>query len=243
MALQVAIERACHVPLWRQLEQSNKDVFAAGISCCDRAGSNGVAEDQVYAATDDVARLRLPCYAHIASTAQGRGFSAVAHVLTGIIAFSLCMAKAGEPDDFRQCIQQVLLEGLDLGGVLDAPPLPTDSSSVRYLNDLLRLTLPGTDAGVARAVALRSLLTSDIRERSITLRVPGGVLDRKSWASQVAEHLFPRAIPIFFTAQVVQLRRRFGLIFVAGGGSRCLALRKLVMAWNPQQGRKYACSC
>ena len=56
----------------QELEQSNKDVFAAGISCCDRAGSNGVAEDQVYAATDDVGRLRFPCYAHIASTAQGR---------------------------------------------------------------------------------------------------------------------------------------------------------------------------
>ena len=217
MILKTALNRACRVPFWRELEQSNKDVFAAGISCCDRAGSNGVAEDQVYAATADVARLRMPCYARIAATSQGRGFSAVAEMFTGIIAGSLTMAKAGEADDFGECIQQALLDGLDLGGVLDAQPLPADSPAVRYLDDLLRLTLPGTDSGFARAQALRDLLTSDVREVSIWLRVPGGVLDRKSWAKQVAENLLPTAIAVFPRHRWVNSADAVGAYALLGG--------------------------
>lgn len=193
--LKKALDRACGVPFWRELETQCDGVFSCEVSCADRAGANNVAEDLIYADTEDVARARFPCYAHISATSQGRGMSSCSDDITGVISTSLQMGNAGETTDFRDCIAQVLESSIT--AVLDAYPFPSSSEGNIYLAACLRATLPGTDQGLQRAKELSMLLTSDIRESAIVLRVPGGQLDRAVWARRVADLLLPAGIKVF----------------------------------------------
>ena len=144
------------------------------MSTCDRAGANRVAEDGMYTDVgEDVQRLRLPCLAHIASTSSGRGIASMQRDFTGLIASSLAMDAAGQTKELHLCLVAVLLESqLE---VLDKPRLPDDHEQNRYLRDLLQLCLPCSAEGERRGELSSSLLTSDIREPMIQLRVPGGV--------------------------------------------------------------------
>ena len=86
------------------------DVFAADISCCDRASANGRCGDGLYAgAAARTKRLRMPCFAHTASTSQGRVYAVVSLDFTGLIAMSLAQSGTGSDDAFRKCIVEVLL--------------------------------------------------------------------------------------------------------------------------------------
>ena len=123
-------------------------------------------------AAEYVDRLRLPCFAHIASTSTGRGIASVQRDFSGFIAASLAMDAGGKVKDFRAAIEGVLLEESELE-ILDAPRLPADHESVRYLRDVLHLCLPSSGVGSERAGVLMSLLSSDVREPRVQLRVPG----------------------------------------------------------------------
>ena len=115
---------------------------------------------------------------------------------TGAIAVSLAMDPAGKTKEFRQCIVDVLVESqLD---VLDSPRLPDDHESAIYLWALLQLCLPANESGQRRAELLFSLLSSDVRQPMIQLRVPGGSnnIDVKAWAQSVAKALLPSSVGI-----------------------------------------------
>ena len=172
--------------------------FSADVSAADRAGSNRVCEDGLYAdAPAFVKRLRLPCVAHMASTSTGRGLSTVSREFTGLIATALAMDPAGMVKELRGCIEEVLLESLL--PVVDGPRLPDGHESVQYLRALLHLCLPPTEGGSQRCCFLLSLLTSDVREPYIQLRVPGGAANicTKTWARNVSHALLPRSIGVF----------------------------------------------
>ena len=74
---------------------------------CIAAGANGEAV------------LRLPCWAHIGSTSQGRCYGTVPADISGIISLSLHMGNQGETDAFRTEIAYVLENS---ARVHDRPP-------------------------------------------------------------------------------------------------------------------------
>ena len=142
------------------------------VSCADRANSNNTAEDGLYAETVvDGMRLRFPCVAHIGATSIGRGLQTCGKDVSGTIAMCLAMDGAGRTKDLRHCIIAVLVESAE---VINAAPHHDGHESVQYLRELLVLCLPCSKAGQDRARLLLSLLTSDVREPYLQLRVPGG---------------------------------------------------------------------
>ena len=146
--------------------------FSVDTSCCDRAGSNRVAEDGLYGdVAGHVKRLRFPCFAHIGSTSTGRGLSSCSQDMTGMIASSLCMDAAGSVNSFRECCIDTLVESML--PTLDAPRQRTDHETVIYFRDLLHLCIPCSDQGSARANRLMGMLTSGFQELLIQLRIPG----------------------------------------------------------------------
>ena len=178
-----ALQKVCRVPLLDELRNtlrpsSHRDSFlerpfSVDMSCCDRAGENRVAEDALYLdSAAHIERLRMPCFVHIGSTSTGRGLSSVALDMTGMIATSLTMDAAGAVASFRQCCVDTLVESML--PPIDAPRYGPDHESVIYLRDLLHLCIPFSDQGTKRANKLMSMLTSDIRELVIKIRILGG---------------------------------------------------------------------
>ena len=139
----------------------------------------------------------MPCFVHIGATSTGRGLSSVAQDMTGMIATSLTMDAAGAVASFRQCCVDTLVESML--PPIDAPRYGPDHESVIYLRDLLHLCIPFSDQGMKRANRLMSMLTSDIREPVIQLRILGGVANVgvKTWAWNNALKLLPRSIGLF----------------------------------------------
>ena len=139
----------------------------------------------------------MTCFAHTASTSQGRGYAVVSSEFTSLIAMSLAQFGTGSDDAFRKCIVEVLLASLL--PVVDEDPFPDNHVAVAYLSGFLLDCLPATDIGKKRADALMTLLTGDIREPYIQLRIRGGQnnVDRQSWAESVAAALYPVAIAVF----------------------------------------------
>ena len=158
--LRAALMQHCDdIPQLAMLLDASQIVFHLDASTCDRAASNDSAEDQLYFHEHglSVPRLRLPCFAHMVSTAQGKGFNIVQHIVTGIISTGLYMKLAGQPKRFRLACRDVLI--LSVVDVLDIrlQPEPNDR-----LEALLGLALPGTNAGQVLAEDLREPLTGDI---------------------------------------------------------------------------------
>ena len=158
--LRAALMQHCDdIPQLAMLRDASQIVFHLDASTCDRAASNDSAEDQLYFHEHglSVPRLRLPCFAHMVSTAQGKGFNIVQHIVTGIISTGLYMKQAGQLKRFQLACRDVLI--LSVVDVLDIrlQPEPNDR-----LEALLGLALPGTNAGQVLAEDLRELLTGDI---------------------------------------------------------------------------------
>ena len=103
--------------------------------------------------------LDLPCDAHIVSTSQGRGFSAVAELVSGAISCSLLQRLGGAPGKFRTCLADVLFASTI---IIDAvPPLGTDPCNSRR-NALLKALMPRTKRGAQRSASLKRLENSDL---------------------------------------------------------------------------------
>ena len=120
--LQAAVDKVSEIPGLASFRDENAAAFSTDVSHCDRAKSNNRAEDGLFA-RHGVPRVRMICVAHIASTAQGRGFSVVADDLTGIISMSLSQLSAsGEAFAFQCHIRDVLFESIV--GLHNRHPLP-----------------------------------------------------------------------------------------------------------------------
>ena len=195
--LKHCVDFVTSLPFLHELRTTPPDVFAVDISCADRAAANGRCEDGLYSkAARCTKRLRLPCFAHTSSTSQGRGYAVVASDFTGLIAMSLAMGGAGSDEAFRDCLVAVLLASFL--PALDSSPLSEHHEAVVYLRGFLLDRLPASQAGHQRLDSLMSLLTGDIWEPYVQLRVPGGErnVNREAWARAVATALFPCAIGV-----------------------------------------------
>ena len=182
------------VPFLQSVQTVNDDVFACAIAVADRAAANNKAENGIYYDRPGL-RLRLPCFAHCTQTSVGRSFGCISSDISGQVAMSMVMDSAGLLQDFVMCIAQALQ--MKVLEILNLPPLPETHPQNVYLDALLKQCLPGTDEGVRRADKLKELLTSDVRESVIRLRVVGGDLDVQAWSLRVAELLVPSCIRLF----------------------------------------------
>jgi len=194
--MHTALRAAQHVPhldILRTVAGPSSFHMAAGVA--DRAAANNSTEDALYAGLFRIPRVRLPCFAHCSSTAQGRAFNPVADETSGIISLALVMENSGCSASYRACVVDVLLQSIDV--VLNAEPHGPGHPCSKYLQCVLSLCLPGTPVGQRSATALRALLTSDITRERISLRVVGGAIDQKMWARSVAALLLPRSIVLF----------------------------------------------
>ena len=199
--LKQAVTSASSCPYWPQLCSADPEVFAADIVTADRAKANDLTEDSIYAESG-MPRMRLPCFAHIMSTGQGRGFSTISDDISGAIAVGLYMKTCGQVGSFRRCIADSLFHAVS--DVLDGPPLPPEHESRVYLDGLLRVCLSNNEAGASRHEQLMAGLSGDVRQDAIVLRVPGSGapgFDQsawlRTWASRVSRLLLPSSIPVF----------------------------------------------
>lgn len=196
--LKQSLDAATAIPLLGSLVEESRDAFVADVSACDRASANNVCED-ASAIDSGRARLRMPCFAHVAATAQGRAFQAVQVELDGIICLGIVMrGNGGSAVELRDCIAKVLVSRFV--GIVDAPPRGPEHPETLYKRDLLRQCLPVTDEGRMRFQYLMRELTGDIREHTITLKIVGGsaaAFDIQAWARSIAESLLPSAIETF----------------------------------------------
>ena len=154
-------------------------------------------QGRIASAVPNVATSTESCFAHIASTSQGRGFGSVSLDLQGIISMSLLQKPSGATDGLEQCVASVLRTSVL--AVDDLPPLPRWHPSMQRLDILLRLCLPGSEWGRRTANRLRELLTGDICESIFRLRVPGGAaaIDLVEWSAEVASLMMPCQIAVF----------------------------------------------
>ena len=189
----LCLDEDLDVPFLNEVMAINDSVFAADVTAADRAAPNNRAEDGMWV-DRGLPRLRFPCYAHTTSSSVGRALGCCSADISGQIAMSLCMRDAGATAEFRRCIAQALLINAE---ILDVPAYAPDHDQNVYLDVLLKSCLPGTGAGAMRARKLKQLLTSDVREQRIQLRVLGGQLNLHSWAEAVAENLLPTMIALF----------------------------------------------
>ena len=243
--LKMALERLYDVPLLSDLRRSRSEIFSCDLSCADRAASNGRAEDGIYAQLA-LPRLRMPCFAHIAATSQGRGLESSSADMTGMISGALAMAQGGQAEILRECVASVLLSSLvQPEPVINGPCFDDGHEATRYLAELLLICLPGTEAGKSRGEMLLELLTGDCREPFIQLRMPGGAaaVDLKSWAENVAALLLPGPIGLFprhrwcnsletvqswsLLLNIHDLGRRAVIMWLSGAGAPRLTLLAL----------------
>ena len=180
-----------NIPGWREL--AAKCDLRIDTSCSDRASANDKTESCMFQHRA-IPRLRLPCYIHCCSTAQGRSFKCMDQDLSGIIAASLAQRATGSTTSFREQLVHVLEASVV---PLDAPVPDSSEPRMQYRDSLLSLTLPDTPAGRARAARLRVLLTGDLQAQRIDFHAPGRVINKHKWATHVAEALLPEAIPLF----------------------------------------------
>ena len=178
------------INLLRKFVAAGEVAVCIDASCADRAAANGRVENAMYEDSSPRLRFRLPCFAHIAATSQSRGFSCCEEDVSALIALSLTMDVAGSVSALRNCVSAVLLDSI--AGIADLPPhVPSHPYSVR-LHHVLATCLPGNDDARRTALRLKELLTGDTAADRFVLRVPGGVLDRVSWADEVALLVLPR---------------------------------------------------
>ena len=196
--LAAAVQKIVHVVHWNRLRALCRSfsAYECDISSADRAAANDRAENGMYA-TSGCDRLRFPCYAHIASTAQARAMCACAQTITGVIHLSLCQKPAGAIDEFRVCIQRVLVES---AVILDSEPLPESHAVSQQLIAVLRACLPSTDSGHRRFALLKRLLSGDINSDTVVIRISGESaiqnFDLKQWAHDVSLALLPHPIEV-----------------------------------------------
>ena len=160
--LMSAVENATNIPNLQMLRDL-PGVLPVDNTTADRASANNSCEDNLYlSAPPGLKKLRLPCFAHIASTSQCRGFGSVSLDLQGIISMRLLQKPSGATDGLRECVASVLRASVL--AVDDLPPLPRWHPSMQRLDILLRLCLPGSDGGRRTANRFRELLTGNISE-------------------------------------------------------------------------------
>ena len=161
----------------------------------DKAGSNDRAFQALKNSLPLALHLRLPCDAHIISTVCGRTYGVVDAAITGMISFALAMCPGGASSKFRTSIAAVLKASLE---VVDTVA-PTESAYSRSRDALLKLCLPGSEAGVRRMAPLQDLVHGDIQQETVVWCKLGGASEEEvdAWAARLANNLMPSRPKIF----------------------------------------------
>ena len=140
--------------------------------------------------------LRLPCFAHVGATAQGRSFGPVQREITGVIAIALVMAGPGELVSLQRIMEHVLATGTEArrGTHIFAVEW------AHYRDCVLDLFVGcagsiSTLAGKRRR-ELGKLLTCNLASSSIVLYFDAEQSVRE-WAKQVVRYVLPGPIPLF----------------------------------------------
>ena len=174
------------------------DVFHTNAFMGDRAGANDTCITGIHAEPEtEIPTLRLPCYAHIADTSQGRCYGTISGDISGIIHLSLYMESGGQVSAFRAAIKYTLLDKVH---VHDAPPPPSDHPRCVHRDLVFHMLIDqSTKEGRARTHALKQRLQGDIQSDVIDVYVIGGreAFDAEEWADATSYDLFPRQIRPF----------------------------------------------
>jgi hypothetical protein len=153
--LRANIYQQLDIPLLKSVQSLFPNQF--GCTTADRAAPNDKCEATLGADLSQ-ARLRLPCAAHIASTAQGRAFAPVDGIISGAIACSLAQQPTKSPQKLRREIAMVLYESCT---VCSGPPPSDDAPERVHLAAVLDLCLSTSEHGLQRRLVLWQCLTGD----------------------------------------------------------------------------------
>ena len=166
--------------------------FSMDVSTADRASANDLCEGNIATDNPRLPRLRLPCVAHMASTAEGRVLGAVDGMTSGCIASSLSQQPAKAPTHLRESVIAVLEYSVR---PVPGPP-PDDCPFRQRLSALLDLCLTDTEADKKRRAVLETSLHSDTAQDEIYVYTSQPAdFDKREWAEKVGRAMFPRAIP------------------------------------------------
>lgn len=141
--------------------------------------------------------LRLPCFAHVGATAQGRSFGPVQREITGVIALALVMAGPGELVSLQRIMECVLASGTEVrrGTHVFAAEWADYRDSVLDLF-VGRVDCISTPVGRERRRELGRLLCSNLASSSIIL-YSDAELSVHQWAKLVVRYVLPRPVPLF----------------------------------------------
>ena len=119
-----ALQFSLSIPGLSDLRREAKCVVHAYTA--DRAGANDTCLDAraaLLAQRGDGSSpsIRLPCFAHVAATIQGRAFAPVETYITGIIAIALTHASPGQTLAFRNMLIHVLMLGTQVHDFVNHP--------------------------------------------------------------------------------------------------------------------------
>ena len=184
------------IPMWRQFQRLFPMNFSAATA--DRASANDRCEAAM-AAEEAQDRLRLPCAAHIASTAQGRAFGPVDGIISGAIACSLAQQPSQAPQKLRREIAVVLFRSC----VVCSDPFPADDApEMHRFRAVLDMCLPSSQQGLQRRMVLWNCLTGDTATEKVRwhFQADGEQVPDKTkwaWACRVAWALYPSIITVF----------------------------------------------
>ena len=187
-------EEHCDLPYFNVVRSASG--FNMDGCTCDRVGANDRAENAIHSEQPQIPRLRLPCVAHMASTAQGKSFKPLKHILSGLTHMSLAQKPYNVDQLFFDSLFAVLKESCR---PRDAPRPGLGSSRIAYRDEVLALCLPQDAINRdARVLELKMLLTGDLTTDEIDWHVPGVLEpDVCDWAGRVARALYPTAIETF----------------------------------------------
>ncbi len=205
------------------------DQFPVIFDCrtLDRAGSNlrAVRKFESVAIPRQIC-LTFSCDAHGISSVTGRVFEPVQGMVTGMIAFSMCLKMGGHFTSFVRQLRSIISQSVV---VVDAPPLPPVHPWCKHRDGLLSLLLPATSE---RRIILCDLLTGDIRGPTIELRRPGGATpaEVETFASDLANQLMPAQLETFSRTRWLGATKPIADAALLGNVHQLLS--RTVLAWT-----------
>ena len=191
--LRAALYQQLDVPLLQQFMKSAD--FSLTAATCDRATANNTCEENVKS-DSAFPRIRLPCVAHIAATAQGRSFDVIDLVVSGVINTSLAQEPGRAPEKFRQALCDVI--AASVVPMLGAPP-PASDAKQAHLRAVLDLCVPldkDTPKHTRQHLLLQAFLAGDPESDVIHWYGAGDSPDIPAYAQTVSEALYPCAIKV-----------------------------------------------
>ena len=163
------------------------------MSTSDRASANDASEEALHADAikEGGPSLRLPCFAHIASTTQQRSFETIPDVISGVVNTSLAKRPMNAPSTFRAHLADFLFRHAHAAEEARPPP---GHSHERRLQAVLQLCSPGTDdRSSLRRTILETCLGGDTTASELWWYCGKGALIKEE--TRVGQHSCVGSLP------------------------------------------------